>query len=469
MKYISTRGEAPAAGFREVCLAGLAPDGGLYVPERYPQISPAGQAEPYASLAARILTAFAGDALSGAEANRLTGEAYASFAHHAVAPLVQAAPGLWLMELHHGPTLAFKDVAMQLIARLYDHFLAGSAKPLTIICATSGDTGGAAAAAFAGSRRARLVILHPDDRVSPVQRLFMTATGASNILNLALSGDFDDCQSIVKSLFADERLVSEAGLTGVNSINWARIAAQTAYYAAASGAFGHRRLRFVVPSGNLGDALAGYVAWRCGLLPGGFEAVCAVNQNDALVRLFDTGVMTREAALETPSPAMDISVPSNFERLLFDVAGRDAAAVRLTYASYAQSGEAQLQGWRPHLFAAMAGLSAQSVSNTETLSEMERFRAETGWLICPHTAVGTAAARRLARSDAPTLVLATAAAAKFPETVLAATGQDAPLPTRCAHLRERGESFERIAPELGLARSRIAAFAGADSWARTAP
>ena len=458
MKYISTRGLAPETGFAEACLAGLAPDGGLYVPKDWPRIEPARPGEPYAEVAARILSAFAGDAVPASDMQSICRGAYASFAHQAVAPLTQWGAGTWLMELHHGPTLAFKDVAMQLIAKLYDYLLARSGDMLTIVCATSGDTGGAAAAAFAGARQSRLVILHPHERVSPVQRLFMTTTGAANILNLATDGDFDDAQSIVKSLFADTGFSRTVNLSGVNSINWARIAAQCVYYATCQAQLRGAPIRFVVPSGNMGDALAGYVAARCGLLTGGFEAVCAVNENDALARLFSAGRMTRTSAVATPSPAMDISVPSNFERLLYEITGRDAGAVRATYAAYAQSGDAALPEGAPTKLSC-SGLSAASVNNDDTLAEMERFRQETGWLVCPHTAVGTALARRLPARDVATVVLATAAASKFPETVVAATGQDAPLPVRCEALKGKGEVFERAASDLGAVRARVLDFA----------
>ena len=458
MKYISTRGEAPETGFAEACLAGLAPDGGLYVPKEWPQIAPAQPGESYSAVAARIISAFAGDAIPVADVQKICQDAYAGFAHQSVAPLTQWCPDSWLMELHHGPTLAFKDVAMQLIAKLYDYLLAKSGAKLTIVCATSGDTGGAAAAAFAGAKQARLVILHPEGRVSPVQRLFMTTTGAENILNIATDRDFDDAQAIVKQMFADKDFARTVSLSGVNSINWARVAAQSVYYATSQAQLRGASIRYVVPSGNMGDALAGYVAARCGLLTGGFEAVCAVNENDALARLFNTGRMTRQAAVATPSPAMDISVPSNFERILYEVTGRDADAVRRTYAAYAQSGDTPLpDGAATKL--GCSGLSAATINNAETLAEMECFRRETGWLICPHTAVGTALARRLPKKDVATVVLATAAAAKFPETVIEATGQDAPLPVRSAELRARGEVFERIPSDFAAVRARVLDFA----------
>lgn len=454
MRYISTRGRAEPVDFVTACLSGLAPDGGLYVPDVWPQISPAGANESYVSVATRVLSAFAGDAMSADEIGGLCERAYASFSHHSVVPLVQDGANSFRMDLHHGPTLAFKDVAMQVIAQLYDHVLTERGQRMTIVCATSGDTGGAAAAAFAGASQVDLYILHPHERVSPVQRLFMTTTGADNVHNLAVDGDFDDCQTIVKALFADREFVGEVGLSGVNSINWARIAAQSVYYATAQAALGaERAIRFVVPSGNMGDALAGYVAARCGML-NGFEVICAVNENRSLAELFEDGVMRRTPAVATPSPAMDISVPSNFERLLFEVSGRDDDAVRGVYEQYKQAGEAALpERMRGPL--GCTGFAAQSVTNAETEAEMLRYLAEKGELICPHTAVGKRVARELAPSEATTVVLATAHAAKFPETVEAVTGRDAPLPERCQGLRERGEQFERIANDLATVKARV--------------
>jgi len=419
MKYVSTRGEAEPVGFLDACLNGLAPDGGLYVPETYPAIAPAGRDETYVELAGRVLAAFAGDDLSAGDVAGLCQRAYGRFDHKDVAPLVAYGPGHWLMELHHGPTLAFKDVAMQVIGELYDLALSRREETMSIVCATSGDTGGAAAAAFAGKARVSLTILHPDGRISPVQRLFMTTTGAENVQNLALDSDFDTCQAFVKSMFADAAFAGAVGLSGVNSINWARIAAQTVYYASAQRQIGPGQpCRFVVPTGNMGDALAGYVAARCGLLAG-LDITCAVNANRALADVFETGRMARSETVPTPSPAMDITVPSNLERLLFEVSGRDGERLRGLYGRFAQSGEVEL----PETIAgrlACTGLSARAVDAATTVEEIARIEAETGWLVCPHTAVGTAAARSLPPADAATIVLATAHAAKFPDTVEAA-------------------------------------------------
>ena len=454
MKYVSTRGQADPVDFVDACLTGLAPDGGLFVPEEWPQIDPAQSGESYVQVATRVLKAFAGDSLSEDDVRGLCERAYASFSHHSVTPLAQSGPNQFVMELHHGPTLAFKDVAMQFIGQLYDLVLGRRGERMSVVCATSGDTGGAAAAAFAEAKSVDLYILHPHERVSPVQRLFMTTTGASNIHNLAVDGDFDDCQAMVKAMFADKTFASDVRLSGVNSINWARIAAQAVYYATAQAAIGPGRpIRFVVPSGNMGDAFAGYVAARCGLLAG-FELVCAVNENKTLATLLNDGRMQREQAVATPSPAMDISVPSNFERLFFEVAGRDGDMVRRTYEQYRQSGSAILpDSVRGPL--GCTGFSSDMVTNSDTLAEMRTFKGETGDLICPHTAVATATARRLPETPATTVILSTAHAAKFPETVLGATGDDAPLPKRCEALLERGEVFERVPNDLKVVKDQI--------------
>ncbi len=459
MRYISTRGGAGPVDFVDACLAGLAPDGGLYVPESYPPIAPARPDEPYAQTAAGILGSFAGDSVSPHDMRALCEQAYDGFAHRLVAPLVEVAPDRWMMQLHEGPTLAFKDVAMQFIGRLYEFALAQRGETMTIVCATSGDTGGAAAAAFAGLERVRLVILHPHERISSVQRLFMTTTGAGNVTNLAIDGDFDDCQAMVKQMFADRAFAARVRLSGVNSINWARIAAQSVYYARTQAALGAgRALQFIVPSGNMGDALAGYVAARCGLLSG-LDIVCAVNDNRALAQVFQDGVMHRTSAVATPSPAMDISVPSNLERVIFEAGARDSDLVAGLYAAFAQSGEVELPARVRGPLGCM-GLAATSIDGARTHQELRAVQAETGWLICPHTAVGMAAARDLAMTDVTQVVLATAHAAKFPETVKAATGRFPALPERCGARLEADEVFERVPNELSAVRDMVERAAG---------
>lgn len=456
MRYISTRGGGDPVDFTTACLSGLAPDGGLYVPQSWPSIGPAAPDETYIDVATRVLSAFAGETIVEKDMRAMCERAYASFAHKSVAPLVQIGPHQWMLELHHGPTLAFKDVAMQLIAQLYDYALGLKGGRKSVVCATSGDTGGAAAAAFAGSAYVDLTILHPHGRISPVQRKYMTTTGAANVQNLALDGDFDDCQAIVKQMFADKEFAGPVGLSGVNSINWARIAAQSVYYATAQAALGPKRaLRFIVPSGNMGDALAGYVAARCGMLAG-LEIVCAVNANDALAEIFETGIMRRKTALATPSPAMDISVPSNFERLMFEAAGRDARIVRAAYESYAQNGEASLPNTVRGPLGCM-GLKAASVSNADTLEEMRRFAGETEWEICPHTAVGAALMRGLPKNGSADVLLATAHAAKFPETVEEALTHAPVTPRRASDILLREEVFERLPADIMKVRDAIEA------------
>ncbi len=454
MKYVSTRGQAEPAGFTQAVLAGLASDGGLYVPETWPTMGTGGGAESYTGLATRIISGFAGDTLEADIIEACVNRAYTGFAHHSVAPLRQIADRRFLMELHHGPTLAFKDVAMQLIAQVFDHLLAENGQRLSIVCATSGDTGGAAASAFAGLSSVDLFILHPHERVSPVQRRFMTTTGADNVHNFAIEGDFDDAQAIVKAMFADAVFAREVSLSGVNSINWLRIAAQLVYYAYAQQTFGAQTpLRFIVPTGNFGDVLAGYVAARCGLLAG-FEAIAAVNANRTLPDLLASGILNRPDAKATPSPAMDIAVPSNLERLLFEVSGRDGAQIRRIYEQLAQSGEARLERQLAGPLSC-TGISSVSVSDTQTLQEMRDVRAETGLLICPHTAVASYAARHADPVDAIDIVLATADAAKFPETVEAATGEAPQVPAHARGAATGEERFDIIPADLERVRTAI--------------
>ncbi|MEP7210727.1 MAG: threonine synthase [Alphaproteobacteria bacterium] len=454
MNYISTRGAAPAVDFVSASLLGLAPDGGLYSPQVYPQVALPTATDTYIDTATRIIKAFAGDALSEPTIRTLATRAYAPFAHQSVAPLTQVGPGRWMLELHHGPTLAFKDVAMRLIAQLYDHILTERGERMTILCATSGDTGGAAAAAFAGSKNIDLVILHPLNRVSPTQRLFMTATGASNVHNLALEGDFDGTQAILKLLLADDQFRRRTHLAAVNSLNWTRVAAQSVYFAQAQAQLGATTpIRFVVPTGNFGDALAGYVASRCGLLAD-FDFVAAVNANDALARLISGHPLTKGATQPTLSPAMDIQLPSNFERLFFEASGRDGVAVARTYAQLATKGESPLPEKATAVLSGM-GLSAQRVSDAETLDEMRRTYAETGWIVCPHTAVALAAARRAVPADKTIVSLATAHAAKFPETVEQALGLKIGLPDRAAEFISRPEVFDVGPMSIDFVRDRI--------------
>jgi threonine synthase len=412
MRYVSTRGRAPAVGFVDAVLAGLAPDGGLYVPEAWPQFT-AGQiaafaGRPYHEVAAAVIAAFAGDEIAPDALLEMCREAYATFSHPAVAPLVQLGPDAFVAELFHGPSLAFKDVAMQILARLYDHVLGAQNRSQTILCATSGDTGGAAVEAFRGRSNVKVVALFPEGRISAVQRRFMTTAEEPNIACVAVAGTFDDCQAIVKQAFQDPSLRQAVDLSGVNSINFARIAAQAVYYFTSAVALGapHRPVSFCVPSGNFGDAFAGYVASRMGLPVA--RITVATNSNDILATAFETGAYVRGSVTPTISPAMDIQAASNFERLYFEAVGRDAAATAEAFEGFAGSGKIAIPA---DALAQMRGLfRGVSVGEDETRATIVETLAETGELIDPHTAVAVAA---LKRHDAPgpVVVLSTAHAA----------------------------------------------------------
>jgi threonine synthase len=462
MRYISTRGAAPPVDFTHALLAGLAPDGGLYVPEAWPTLTPeeiaAFAGEPYASVAADILGRFAGESLPRADVERMTAQAYASFSHTAVTPLRQLDADLWLLELFHGPTLAFKDVAMQLLARLYDHVLEKQKRTLTIVCATSGDTGGAAVEAFRRSKWVKLVVLFPEGRISDVQRRFMTTTGAGNVKCVAVDGTFDDCQAIVKRLFADKAFAGEVDLSGVNSINWARIVAQSVYYFTSAVALGapDRKVSFAVPTGNFGDAFAGYVAHRMGLPIE--RIVVGTNSNDIVARAIETGRYSGGQVVATQSPAMDIQVASNFERLYFEATGRDEAETAGAFTAFARTGGIDIPTQAHAEIAALFdGVSVDEACTTETL---QTIYAATGALIDPHTAVGVRAASEH-QSGAPTIVLATAHPAKFPEAVQAATGVIPALDPRHAAILSAPEQIDRLPADAEAVKSYVRAFAKA--------
>lgn len=428
MHYISTRGGAPKAGFDEVLMRALAPDGGLYVPESWPEPRDwsAFRGAPFAEVAAEILHLFAGGSLGRGEAASLCEAAYATFRHDVCAPLVEVGEER-LLELFHGPTLAFKDVAMQLIARLFERELDRRGGRMTVIVATSGDTGGAAVSALAGRDNLTICALHPHRRISEVQRRFMTTSGAANVLNLAVEGTFDDCQAIVKTLFADRSFASEVSLGGVNSINWARITAQVTYYVTAALAVGEAPVHFSVPTGNFGDVFAGYVARRLGAPVG--RLIVAVNENDILDRALRTGRYARQGIVPTTSPSMDIEVASNFERLIFEASGRDAAMTATLMAQLKEQGGFDIPA---DLLGVIAGdFLSRRASQEEVAAEMRRVWREHAVLIDPHTAVGTFAARqaREAGLAGPVVTLATAHPAKFPDAVRDATGQAPLLPT----------------------------------------
>lgn len=455
--YVSTRGRAEPAGFADILLRGLAPDGGLYVPQTWPRFSAADisgfSGQPYAEVAARVLSRFTGADFDFDTLQRLCRTAYGRFDHNDVVPLRELAPSLYLLELFHGPTLAFKDVAMQLLARLMDWALAKRRARATIVGATSGDTGGAAIDAFKASRHAAIFILHPHGRVSEVQRRQMTTVASPSVHNIAVEGNFDDCQAIVKALFNDHGFRDRVGLAGVNSINWARIMAQIVYYVTAAVSLGgpDREIGFCVPTGNFGDIFAGFVAKRMGVPID--RLVIATNINDILARTLATGRYETKGVKPSSSPSMDIQVSSNFERLLFDMYGRDVNMLRRLMAGLAQSGaftvgDRELQAIRNEFDAGAADEAATAATIRETL-------ATTGELLDPHTAVAYAVARRQEPSASPMVTLATAHPAKFPDAVEKASGVRPGLPPRLAHLLAAEERFTVLPNDVAAIRDFI--------------
>ncbi|NVN85372.1 MAG: threonine synthase [Rhodopseudomonas sp.] len=441
-QYISTRGEAPRLGFCDVMLTGLARDGGLYVPEVWPQLTPETIAgffgRPYWEVAVEVIRPFVAGDISDADLGRMANEAYATFRHPAVVPLRQTAPSQFVLELFHGPTLAFKDVAMQLISRLMDHVLEKRRQRTTIVVATSGDTGGAAVDAFANLNNVDLIVLFPHGKISEVQRRMMTTSGAANVHALAIEGHFDDCQAIVKGLFNHHKFRDQVSLSGVNSINWARIVAQVVYYFTSAVALGApaRAVDFTVPTGNFGDIFAGYVAKKMGLPIRKLRI--AANINDILARTLKTGIYEVREVHATASPSMDIQVSSNFERLLFEAAGRDAALVRGLMASLNQSGRFVLPD--AVLAAIREEFDAGRADEDETNAAIRTAWREAGDLVDPHTAVALAVADRdTPNQRIPNIVLSTAHAAKFPDAVEAACGVRPPLPAWLDGLMTRPE------------------------------
>lgn len=446
MQYQSTRGQAPILDFRAVTLAGLATDGGLYLPMHWPQLSPETLEElasaSYLETAFRVIRPFAEGALTDSELKALLADAYGDFGHAAVTPLVQLDRHHWLLELFHGPTLAFKDVALQLLGGLFAKFL-GTGERLTIIGATSGDTGSAAIEAVAGRPGITIFMLHPEGRVSDVQRRQMTTVAAPNVHNIALAGSFDDAQALVKALFNDQAFRAEQQLSAVNSINWARLLAQIVYYVYAAVRLGApgRHLSFSVPTGNFGDVFAGYCAARMGLPIG--RLVVATNSNDILARALNAGDYSVGEVASTSTPSMDIQISSNFERLLFDLYGRDGAALAAAMAQFEATGRMVLS---PAQQAEAARLfRAERVDEGQMMQALQWAHACCGQLLDPHTAIGLAAARRVeADAQGPIVTLATAHPAKFPDAVERASGNRPGLPRRVAHLFDRGERFDRL-------------------------
>jgi threonine synthase len=450
MRYTSTRGHAPDLEFDDVLLAGLAADGGLYVPSRFPALDAVPHATArYDEIAAATLAPFlAGSALQD-ELPSLTHQAYARFDHEAVLPLVQLDHRTWLLELFHGPTLAFKDVALQLLGLLFDRALAHRQRRMTVVGATSGDTGSAAMEALRDRAAVDVVILYPHGRTSEVQRRQMTTIPSPNVHAVAIEGTFDDCQDMVKALFADTAFRDRHGLSAVNSINWARIAAQSAYYVAACARLGWKPTAFSVPTGNFGNVYAAYVARAMGAPVA--KLVVGTNSNDILARFFASGRMSAGKVVPTLSPSMDIQVSSNFERLLFELSGRDPARVVAAMAGFRATGAfavlpAELKQ-ATDLFAAAA------IDDEATIEEIRRTRKATGVTLDPHSAVGLAASRRVQLDpDLPLVSLACAHPAKFPDAVERATGVRPSLPPHLADLFERPERITVLPNDLGKVR-----------------
>jgi len=460
VRYVSTRGEAPPLDFVAVMLAGLARDGGLYVPEFWPVLAPetiAGLAgRPYAEVAVEVIRPFVGEAVPEADLARLAREAYDTFRHPAVVPLVQYGTNCFLAELFHGPTLAFKDLAMQFVARLMSHVLSLRGERATIVGATSGDTGGAAVEAFRGRPQVDVVVLFPHGRISEVQRRMMTTASDDNVHAIAIEGTFDDCQAIVKGLFNHHGFRDRVRLSGVNSINWTRIVAQVVYYFTAAVTLGspYRKVAFTVPTGNFGDVLAGYVASRMGLPID--RLVIATNVNDILVRTLATGAYELKEVTATTSPSMDIQVSSNFERLLFDANGRNAAVVRAMMASLAQSRRFLIDARA--LAEIRSHFSAGRADEEETAATIRTVRKETGYLLDPHSAVAVAVAEKESRDPAlPMIVLGTAHPAKFPDAVAAACGVTPSLPDWLADLPRRAERVSVLPADQGAVERHILA------------
>jgi len=452
MKYVSTRGQAPELGFKDALLAGLARDGGLYVPQEWPTLNQdqirAMAGKPYAEIAKQVLAPFVEGEISADAFDTMIDEAYGRFHHKVVVPLVQIDYNHWVMELFHGPTLAFKDVAMQLLARLMDHVLSERNQKATIVGATSGDTGGAAIEAFRGRENTDIFILFPEGKVSPVQQRQMTTVSDANVHCLAVKGDFDDCQAIVKEMFNHLEFRDRLQLSGVNSINWGRIMAQVVYYFTSAVALGApaRKISFTVPTGNFGDIFAGYVAKRMGLPVG--DLVIATNQNDILARTLATARYEKANTVPSISPSMDIQVSSNFERLLFDASDRDADLIRSQMDGLKQSGSFALTDAMMENIT--AEFSAATCNEAETSTQISQTLKECDYLIDPHTAVGIHVANSHLTDDIPMVTLATAHPAKFPDAVKAATDIYPELPARMGDMMEREERLTPIENDVRI-------------------
>ncbi len=462
MKYSSTRGGAPVVGFEGALLAGLASDGGLYVPQSWPGLShdeiKALAGLPYPELALKVITPFVGADFSRSELQTMLADAYDGFTHKAIAPLVQLDSNDFLLELFHGPTLAFKDFAMQLLARLMDKALANKGRRATIVGATSGDTGGAAIEAFRGRDNIDVFILHPHNKVTEVQRRQMTTPTEDNVHNIALKGNFDDCQHLLKALFNNHGLRDELQLAGVNSINWARIVGQIPYYFAAATALGapDREVAFCVPSGNLGDIFAGFVAHKMGLPVG--KLVIATNVNDILARTLETGRYETKGAVATDSPSMDIQVSSNFERLLYELSDHDSTWLKGFMEDFSQNGIGVLSEDVHEKFRQL--FAAHRLDDEGTGRTIARLKAQTGYIADPHTAVGLGVAAMVRAqgeiaAELPLVTLSTAHPAKFPAAVERAIGETPFQPEIIVAQKDLEERFEVLDNDFDVVAAHI--------------
>jgi len=458
VKYVSTRGQAPTLDFSDVVTTGLASDGGLYVPAQWPVVPAANQqywnSLSYVELAVEVMSLFAGPSIPAADLEIMARKAYSSFSHPAIAPLIQLEEKLWMLELFHGPTLAFKDFALQFLGQLFEYILERRNEHRVIVGATSGDTGSAAIEAVRGLSHVTLFMLHPKGRVSEVQRRQMTTVTDANIHNIAVDGDFDDCQRLVKAMFNDAPFRDEMGLSAVNSINWARVAAQVVYYFRAGLTLGaaSQPVSFSVPSGNFGNVFAGYVAREMGLPINQF--VVGSNHNDILTRFFATGTMQAEGVHPSITPSMDIQVSSNFERLLFELTKRDGSMVHGWMNSFAEQGRFSVN--EGHYAQACKLFSAGKLDDQETRSEMARLYSSCGYVVDPHSAIGVATARRDEMGhDGPMIVLGTAHPAKFPQAVFDSIGIEPELPARVKHIMKADERVEQAPADLAAMQKMI--------------
>lgn len=454
MKYVSTRGVAPTLEFGDVLLTGLASDGGLYVPETWPSFSLEdfvarhGADAPYATLAVEVMWPYVEGSVERGDFEAIVAEAYASFDHPDVTPLRDLGDGVHLLELFHGPTLAFKDVALQLVGRLFDYELGRRGEQVTIVAATSGDTGSAAIEAVRDREAIDIVVLHPHERTSPLQRQQMTTVQAGNVHNVAIEGTFDDCQDLVKAMFADTAFRDQVRLAAVNSINWARVMAQIVYYFWAALQLGRvdRPTSFAVPTGNFGNVFAGFCARRMGLDVAQF--VVGSNRNDILTRFFDTGEMAIADVEPSLSPSMDIQVSSNLERLLFELHARDGEAIAEFMTRFREDGRIDLDPYK--LGALRESWDGARIDDEETLRVIRALHERTGEVLDPHTAVGVGAAERCRRGDEPMVVLATAHPAKFPAAIVEAIGAEPAMPASLARVVGAQERFDVLPADLAL-------------------